>query len=39
MLHQLNNLTRQTLKVTVAAYEKVKIQIEFVSGVRNEALM
>ena len=34
-----NDLTRQTLKVTVAAYGKVKIQIEFVSGVSNEAFV
>ena len=39
MLHQLHDLTRQTPKVTVAAYGKVKIQIEFVSGVRNEAFV
>ena len=39
MLHQLHDLTRQTPKVTVASYGKVKIQIEFVSGVRNEAFV
>ena len=39
MLPQLHDLTRQTPKVTVAAYGKVKIQIEFVSGVRNEAFV